>query len=70
MDRGESRAASPGSDLLPPTFPLWMVFVALLVVGGLALSANAGDAYMAVAGLMFAGFGLVFGFRLLSRVLP
>jgi hypothetical protein len=70
MDQVETRAASERSDGLPSTFPLWMVFVALLVVGGLALSANAGDAYMTAAGILFAGFGVFFGFRLLSRVLP
>jgi hypothetical protein len=70
MDQGESRGASERGDGLPSTFPLWMVFMALLVIGGLALSANAGDAYMTAAGVLLAGFGVFFGFRLLSRVLP
>lgn len=48
----------------------WFALVALLVVGGLLLSARAGDAYTHVAGLLFAAFGLVFGARLLHRVLP
>ena len=32
--------------------------------------ARAGDAYTHVAGLLFAGFGLLFGARLLHRLLP
>ena len=48
----------------------WFVLVALLVVGGLLLAARAGDAYTHVSGLLFAAFGLVFGARVLHRVLP
>jgi hypothetical protein len=48
----------------------WFALVALAVLGGLFLSARAGDAYTHVAGLLFAAFGLVFGARLLHRVLP
>ncbi len=47
-----------------------MTLMALLVIGGLVLAANAGDTYMTAAGMLFAGFGVLFGFRLLSRVLP
>jgi hypothetical protein len=48
----------------------WFALVAALVVGGLFLAARAGDAYTHVAGLLFAGFGLLFGGRLLHRLLP
>ena len=48
----------------------WFVLVASLVVGGLLLAARAGDGYTHVAGLLFAGFGLVFGGRVLHRLLP
>jgi hypothetical protein len=48
----------------------WFALVAALVVGGLFFAARAGDAYTHVAGLLFAGFGLVFGGRLLHRLLP
>lgn len=48
----------------------WAAFVVLLVIGGLLLSARAGDSYMSVSGMLFAGFGVFFGFRLLHRVLP
>ena len=48
----------------------WFALVAALVLGGLLLAARAGDAYTHVAGLLFAAFGLVFGARLLHRVLP
>jgi hypothetical protein len=48
----------------------WFALVAALVVAGLFLAARAGDAYTHVAGLLFAGFGLLFGGRLLHRLLP
>ena len=48
----------------------WFVLVAALVVGGLLLAARAGDGYTHVSGLLFAGFGLLFGARLLHRLLP
>jgi hypothetical protein len=48
----------------------WAVLVLVLVLGGLALSSRAGDAYTALAGLLFAGFGAFIGFRLLDRMLP
>lgn len=62
-DAGRSRAY--GLDLLP-----WAVLVLLLVIGGLLLSARAGDSYMAASGLLFAAFGVLLGFRLLGRTLP
>jgi hypothetical protein len=61
----DSGGAGGGAGLVP-----WAVLVVLLVVGGLLLSARAGDAYMAVSGLLFAGFGVLLGFRLMHRVLP
>lgn len=48
----------------------WALLVLALVLGGLALSSRAGDAYTAIAGLLFAGFGAFIGFRLLDRMLP
>ena len=48
----------------------WAAFVVVLVIGGLLLSARAGDSYMSVSGMLFAAFGVFFGFRLLHRVLP
>ena len=48
----------------------WFALVAALVVGGLFFAARAADAYTHVAGLLFAAFGLVFGGRLLHRLLP
>jgi hypothetical protein len=67
MAGGESSGAADrgGAGLIA-----WAVLAALMVVGGLLLSARAGDTYMAVCGMLFAGFGVLLGFRLLSRVLP
>ena len=48
----------------------WFALVAALVLGGLLLAARAGDSYTHAAGLLFAAFGLLFGGRLLHRVLP
>ena len=48
----------------------WYAFAAFLVLGGLLLSARAGDSYMATNGLLFAGFGILLGFRLLRRLVP
>lgn len=48
----------------------WFALVAALVLGGLLFAARAGDAYTHVSGLLFAGFGLLFGARLLHRLLP
>jgi hypothetical protein len=48
----------------------WAVLVAVLVVGGLLLAARAGDAYVGIVGILFAGFGALLGFRLLGRTLP
>ena len=66
--RGEAGPEGGGGGLLGAA--PWFVLVALAVVGGLLLSARAGDAYTHVAGLLFAAFGLVFAARLLHRVLP
>ncbi len=48
----------------------WFAVVAALVLGGLFLAARAGDAYTHVAGLLFTGFGLLLGARILHRTLP
>lgn len=64
QQEGQERAAVT-VGLIP-----WGVFVVLLIIGGLLLSARAGDSYTAVSGLLFAGFGVFFGLRLLHRVLP
>jgi hypothetical protein len=40
------------------------------VVFGLFFAARAGDGYTHVSGLLFAAFGLLFGARLLHRLLP
>jgi hypothetical protein len=48
----------------------WVALVVVLVVGGLLLSARAGDDYMSASGLLFAGFGVFLGFRMLHRVMP
>ena len=49
---------------------LWYACAVLLVVLGLLLAARAGDEYMAVSGMLFAGFGVFLGFRLLRRAVP
>jgi hypothetical protein len=51
-------------------FAPWGLLAALLVLGGLLLAARAADAYTAASGLLFAGFGVFLGFRLLGRTLP
>ena len=40
------------------------------LLGGLTLAARAEDSYMAVSGALFAAFGVLLGFRLVSRTLP
>jgi hypothetical protein len=57
-------------DLLGIAQIAWYALVAFLVLGGLLLSARAGDDYMAMSGLLFAGFGCLLGFRLLRRLVP
>jgi hypothetical protein len=52
------------------SFAVWAAIVGILVIGGLFVSSRAGDAYMSISGLLFAAFGVFFGFRLLHRVLP
>lgn len=66
---GTDRAEAESGGGLLGAAP-WFALVALAVVGGLLLSARAGDAYTHVAGLLFAAFGLLFGARLLHRLLP
>ncbi len=66
---GADRAESGTDGDLLGAAP-WFVLVAALVVGGLWFAARAGDAYTHAAGLLFAGFGLLFGARLLHRLLP
>ena len=58
-----------GTDNLLGAAP-WFALVAALVVFGLLFAARAGDGYTHAAGLLFAGFGLLFGARLLHRLLP
>ena len=65
---GRAEAGTDGGGLLGAV--PWFALVAFMVIGGLLLSARAGDAYTHVAGLLFAGFGLLFGARLLHRLLP
>lgn len=48
----------------------WSILVAGLVLGGLVLAARAGDDYMYVCGLLFAGFGLLLAMRLIGRWSP
>jgi hypothetical protein len=48
----------------------WFLLVAAIVVGGLLFAARAGDGYTHAAGLLFAAFGLLFGARVLHRLLP
>ena len=57
-------------DLLGIVQIAWYALVVFLVLGGLLLSARAGDNYMAMSGLLFAGFGFLLGFRLLRRLVP
>jgi hypothetical protein len=67
-NEGSERVAEKGSfafDLLP-----WAIPVLMLVLGGLTLAARAEDSYMAVSGALFAAFGVLLGFRLVSRTLP
>lgn len=66
--RGTAGAKAAAGDLTG-AIP-WFVLVVVLVVGGLFFAARAGDAYTHASGLLFAGFGLLFGARLLHRLLP
>ena len=63
------RTGAGGSKALIGAAP-WFVLVAALVVFGLLFAARAGDGYTHASGLLFAGFGLLFGARLLHRLLP
>jgi hypothetical protein len=58
-----------GTDNLLGAAP-WFVLVAALVIFGLLFAARAGDGYTHASGLLFAAFGLLFGARLLHRLLP
>lgn len=64
-----ARTKADGSAALIGATP-WFVLVAALVVMGLLFAARAGDGYTHASGLLFAGFGLLFGARLLHRLLP
>jgi hypothetical protein len=69
MDMGSgNQDSAAGSGLLGVAH--WFALVAALVLGGLFLAARAGDAYTHVSGLLFAGFGLLLGARVLHRTLP
>jgi len=68
-DKEEQGKAADSTGDLASLLP-WAVFMMLLIIGGLLLSARAGDNYTAMSGLLFAGFGVFFGLRLLHRVLP
>ncbi|MCW8086574.1 hypothetical protein [Sabulicella glaciei] len=70
MDENSERRGSPGASGYGLATGGWALLVALLVFGGLLLSARAGDDYMAASGLLFAGFGMFLGYRLLHRSLP
>ncbi|MCB4823437.1 hypothetical protein [Roseicella aerolata] len=70
MASEESSAARRGAEGHGPGLFGWYILAGLLVVGGLVLSARAGDDYMAASGLLFAAFGVLLGFRLLGRALP
>lgn len=65
-------ARMPGSpDAVDPTdLARWGVFATFLALGGLVLAANAGDDYMYVCGLLFIGFGVLLGLRLMRRWSP
>ena len=68
-DAPGGREEAPSADALIGA-AAWFVLVALLVVFGLVFAARAGDGYTHVSGLLFAAFGLLFGARLLHRLLP
>lgn len=63
------RGNASGTEVLIGAAP-WFALVTALVFGGLLFAARAGDAYTHVSGLLFAAFGLLFGARLLHRLLP
>jgi hypothetical protein len=48
----------------------WGAFAVLLALLGLVLASRAGDAYTELAGLLFAGFSVLIGFRLVARLTP
>jgi hypothetical protein len=70
MASAESRPSQTESASLGVAQMGWYAFAVFLVLAGLLLSARAGDDYMAVSGMLFAGFGLLLAFRLLGRSLP
>ncbi|WP_207540582.1 hypothetical protein [Sabulicella rubraurantiaca] len=70
MEENSEQRGSSGTDGYGLATGGWALLVALLVIGGLLLSARAGDDYMAASGMLFAGFGVFLGYRLLHRSLP
>lgn len=62
--------ASKPDPLDPPALARWGVLAALLSLGGLFLAAGAADDYMYACGLLFIGFGVVLGGRLMGRWMP
>jgi hypothetical protein len=65
-------ARTPGNPdgLDPADLARWGTLAAVLALGGLVLAANAGDDYMYVCGLLFVGFGVLLGLRLMRRWSP
>jgi hypothetical protein len=63
------RTGAAGAAALIGAAP-WFALAAALVISGLLFAARAGDGYTHASGLLFAAFGLLFGARLLHRLLP
>lgn len=62
---------SGNPDALEPVdLARWGALASALALGGLVLAANAGDDYMYVCGLLFVGFGVLLGLRLMRRWSP
>ncbi len=65
-----ARTAENPNALDPADLARWGALAAVLALGGLVLAANAGDDYMYVCGLLFVGFGVLLGLRLMRRWSP
>lgn len=62
--------ASKSDTLDPSALARWGVLAGLLSLAGLVLAARAADDYMYACGLLFIGFGVVLGGRLMRRWAP
>lgn len=68
--RSVPHAPQPAAAMDGDALGRWGAFAAALSLAGLFMAAAAGDDYMFASGLLFVGFGLLLGARLMARWKP